>query len=226
LERLVEAALANPAAAVFHGSYQTVDEASRVISRFPAESLAADPFHLLLDHCPFVIHSVLIRRSAFARAGLFDVSIRCGEDWDLWIRLAATGHQFLAVPEALAVYRRYPGSVSTSPVLWRLDAPLVLQKSRVYHGRCRLCQKAIGRATDKIRRWSFELLLKEMWMDKLNGGARVALGKAVRATYRDPMLAPWFARELIQCLREKYSRDHGKMATSVGTTPQCEKRKQ
>jgi hypothetical protein len=42
---------------------------------------------LLFGNC-MCVHSVLIRREAFEKAGYFDESLSCYEDWDLWLRLS------------------------------------------------------------------------------------------------------------------------------------------
>ena len=54
--------------------------------------------------------AVLVRRSALETAGPFDVSLRLGEDWDLWIRLATLG-EFTFVPAPLVQIRQRAGSV-------------------------------------------------------------------------------------------------------------------
>lgn len=54
--------------------------------------------------------AVLVRRSALEKAGPFDVSLRLGEDWDLWIRLGALG-EFAFVPAPLVQIRQRAGSV-------------------------------------------------------------------------------------------------------------------
>jgi glycosyltransferase involved in cell wall biosynthesis len=51
-----------------------------------------------------VIHgsasAVLIRTECFERVGLFDESLQCLEDWDMWLRIA-TKYRFAKVPEVL-----------------------------------------------------------------------------------------------------------------------------
>ena len=48
--------------------------------------------------------TALIRRDCFADAGLFDTSLRTGEDWDMWLRLAALFSGVL-VSQPLEIYR-------------------------------------------------------------------------------------------------------------------------
>jgi len=48
--------------------------------------------------------TMIVRRSCFAKIGLFNVELRTGEDWDLWLRLAARFHS-IYVPQLLTVCR-------------------------------------------------------------------------------------------------------------------------
>jgi glycosyltransferase involved in cell wall biosynthesis len=64
----------------------------------------------LLARCTVHV-TCLVRRELIDVAGGFDPAfVETGEDWDLWIRLAAAGVVGHAVPEVLAEYRRSGGS--------------------------------------------------------------------------------------------------------------------
>lgn len=56
--------------------------------------------------------SVVMRRTAFERFGMFDETFRRSEDWELWVRLAHQGARFDYLPERLAKYRMRRGSMS------------------------------------------------------------------------------------------------------------------
>jgi glycosyltransferase involved in cell wall biosynthesis len=63
---------------------------------------------LLGNHIP--VQSVVLRIEAFRKAGPFDESLSfhgC-EDYELWLRLAASGALFHGMPEKLIKYRRHP----------------------------------------------------------------------------------------------------------------------
>ncbi|MGH2349806.1 MAG: glycosyltransferase family 2 protein, partial [bacterium] len=62
----------------------------------------------LLTDCPVNTSSVLIRRAALQRAGYFDETLQCWEDYDLWLRLAIN-EQFRFLPGPAVIYQ-----VSTS----------------------------------------------------------------------------------------------------------------
>ncbi len=78
-------------------------------------------------------HAVLVRRSALATDRPFDESLASLEDWDLWLKLAAAGRRFLAVPAATVSYRRYEGSMSRDVVRMLASARAVLRKHRGTH---------------------------------------------------------------------------------------------
>jgi glycosyltransferase involved in cell wall biosynthesis len=50
----------------------------------------ADPFHALLEENFIATPTVVVRREALARSGLFDPTLKGSEDFDLWLRLAKT----------------------------------------------------------------------------------------------------------------------------------------
>ncbi len=49
--------------------------------------------------------TAVVRRDCFTESGFFDTTLRTGEDWDMWLRLAALFHSVL-VPQPLVVYRK------------------------------------------------------------------------------------------------------------------------
>jgi GT2 family glycosyltransferase len=74
--------------------------------------------------------SILARRSALERAGLFDAKLRSCEDFDLWLRCVKAGSRIIYHDEVLVRYRRRKGSLSSDPV-WMLGSALkVLVKMR------------------------------------------------------------------------------------------------
>jgi len=66
----------------------------------------------LLVGCCINTSTVLARRSALRAVGMFDAELRCCEDHDLWLRLAAAGSRIAYLPEVLLDYRLHGGSIS------------------------------------------------------------------------------------------------------------------
>lgn len=89
---------------------------------------AGRAFKQVLDACP-AIGSMLLRREALARTGLFDPLLDGTEDWDLFIRLARTGSIFGAIPENLLHYRVHPGGKSAHPETSYINRIKVLDRA-------------------------------------------------------------------------------------------------
>jgi glycosyltransferase involved in cell wall biosynthesis len=61
---------------------------------------------------PLPTSSVMLRRAALEAVGGFASPVRLAEDWDLWLRLAAAGFEFVCEPGAVVRYRRHPGGLT------------------------------------------------------------------------------------------------------------------
>ena len=75
----------------------------------PAEPVAVR-WRLLFGN-PIAAPAVMLRRSILAEIGSFDESIRFGEDWELWGRIAAHG-KIAQIAEPLTKYRVHPQSIT------------------------------------------------------------------------------------------------------------------
>ena len=71
-----------------------------------------DLFPIFAERCAFMMHTCVVRRSLVTAVSGFDESLKSCQDWDFWQRVTRLGVQFAALPEALALYRTRPGSVS------------------------------------------------------------------------------------------------------------------
>jgi glycosyltransferase involved in cell wall biosynthesis len=72
-----------------------------------------DAFYPLFRNNFIHTSSVVVRRDALARSGLFDPSLRGSEDIELWLRLACLG-PFGAVEEVLVSVRRHAANTTKS----------------------------------------------------------------------------------------------------------------
>ena len=77
-----------------------------------------------------VFVSVLARREVLFRAGLFDPELRSVEDFDLWVRVLATGGRIGYHRKALVRFRKRRGSLSSDPVWMAEHALAVLEKAQ------------------------------------------------------------------------------------------------
>jgi teichuronic acid biosynthesis glycosyltransferase TuaG len=93
--------------------------------RFPVE-VTID--RMLVSNLILVL--ALTPRSVVDEAGAFCLEIFGPEDYDLWLRILELGYGAVASPEALAVYRLQPKSVSNSSNLPRMARSLQLTYRR------------------------------------------------------------------------------------------------
>lgn len=82
--------------------------------------------------------AVLIRRQCLADVGLFDETLVCAEDWDLWLRLARR-YAFDCVTEELVLLRQHPHNAQKNELrmlggeLLFLDKLYRRRQARWYH---------------------------------------------------------------------------------------------
>jgi glycosyltransferase involved in cell wall biosynthesis len=107
--------------------------------------------------------NVMIRAGVLSDIGTFDTSLTRTEDWDMWLRLAATGPP-ACVPRPLVAYRHHRGNASSDP------APMVTEP-RVLSRRYDMCvdQRA--------------MLRRAGWSCMLDGRRLRAAGYYVRAAF-------------------------------------------
>jgi glycosyltransferase involved in cell wall biosynthesis len=98
--------LANPGHAGIYGEGYLTDETGVNLGRYPTRGFDAE---LLRTECLICQPAAFLWRDAFLRAGMMDVTLRNGLDYDLWIRLAKH-HTLLKVDEYLATSRMHRGS--------------------------------------------------------------------------------------------------------------------
>jgi glycosyltransferase involved in cell wall biosynthesis len=87
-------------------------------------------FISLIQEACSVCVSVLARREALERVGLFDSSFRSCEDFDMWLRCVKSGSRIIYHDQVLVRYRRRKDSLSSDPVWMRGHAAKVLMKMR------------------------------------------------------------------------------------------------
>ena len=66
----------------------------------------------LYERNAVAVSGALLRRAAVDAAGGIARDLPAAEDWDLWLRLLASGATLCAAPGARVAYRRHPGAMS------------------------------------------------------------------------------------------------------------------
>jgi glycosyltransferase involved in cell wall biosynthesis len=67
---------------------------------------------LLAQQCNVLTSTVVVRRSLVMKAGLFDIALRRGQDFDLWLRLVAGGAEVRYQKHVLALRRLHGDNLS------------------------------------------------------------------------------------------------------------------
>ena len=83
----------------------------------PPNPPPADPEAFLLELLQrnFIYSAAVVRRSVFDEIGGFDESLTAAIDYDMWLRLSASGHRAGRAPGLHAIYRRgRAGSISSN----------------------------------------------------------------------------------------------------------------
>jgi glycosyltransferase involved in cell wall biosynthesis len=159
LERFAVAAREAPEIEVFHCGWRGVSfDGKPLYAVEEPRPIDADPFHELPVCGSPAIDSVLVRRSALARVGGFDPTLRVQADWDFCLRLAASGARFRGVPGNVAVVRRRPDSIASRR--YRELGPVglaVLERHLRGHARCPAC----ARVDASLHNWQRHALINE-----------------------------------------------------------------
>src|SRR5215210_1968241 len=82
----------------------------------------------LLAGCRVNFSTVVATKKTLTSAGLFDESLRCAQDYDLWLRVAVGGHRFAYLPEALTEYGSMRDAVSGDADLVNTSTEYVLER--------------------------------------------------------------------------------------------------
>src|SRR5262249_48681024 len=123
LQAMADAFAAEPTASLGYTDAWKLDNRTRRIYRksigevqdFPQRT-PAEPEELLVEMLRrnFVYTSATVRRGVLLEVGGFTTFAR-SEDYELWLRIAATGHAFVQAAGIQAVYRERPGSRVHNP---------------------------------------------------------------------------------------------------------------
>lgn len=116
IERVVALFASEPSIDVAHSCCGYIDANGTVIPgslpyRPPPTGGRGAVLASLLTENHIASVSAVFRRAAFLRVGGFR-SLDYVQDWDFWLRLAATGSRFAHIPEVLAWHRVHPGQQS------------------------------------------------------------------------------------------------------------------
>jgi glycosyltransferase involved in cell wall biosynthesis len=154
-----------------------------------ATSLSAEELLLaLLGHNFITASTVSVRSEALAAVGGYDASIQGSEDYDLWLRIAASGRGGVRPPGRLVLLRDRPGSLSKKRLLMANAHLDVLRRSRTRFDLPAPSREALDR----------QIAAQELAVRGFGGGGGArALGFRLRyrlARLKTRLLAPFLLR--------------------------------
>jgi glycosyltransferase involved in cell wall biosynthesis len=114
LQRQVEVFAAAPMDVGLVYTWTDVVEGESLVPFYRAE-IQGRCYPRILKECFIPSPSVMVRKSALVRAGLFDERLPSCQDWDMWTRIFRKGYEARVVKEVLALYHKQSShSVGTS----------------------------------------------------------------------------------------------------------------
>ena len=126
---------------------------------------------LLSQRCTVLTSSVVVERTALFAIGLFDETLRRGQDFDMWVRLAAAGARLTYTTEPLVYRRIHTMNLSGDQVTQLERAAAVLERLRA--------KIALGREAAKALENRLRLLRGDIHAER--GKRDLAAGAVVDA---------------------------------------------
>jgi glycosyltransferase involved in cell wall biosynthesis len=168
---------------------------------------SADLLALIGQRCNIVLSTVVVRREPIFDAGLFDETLRRGQDFDLWLRLALRGVAITFQPRVLAERGVHADGLSGDAVSELERAIDVLDR----FGRAHRLDAGARTALRRQLLWLVDQLEIEQGKRRLMEGNFAAARYHLNASRRRPLtlrmallalkVAPWLVRGAYRTLR-------------------------
>lgn len=214
IERQMQLAQQDPELGLVYCSDYAVDEHLQVRhTRHAVHDNRGDVFEKLLVRNFIFTSCVMARRDPIEQAGLMDPSLRFGEDWDLWLRIAAR-HPVDFVPEPLVLYRQSATGCLTrdTKAVDRLSAMQVILERA-------LALRSVSSETARQARYNLE---REWTASMLTEGNNYkAFTHSLRAIGSAPGRIEGY-RLLAYSLTPSIAREFGRRLLHRGTPPQAD----
>ena len=181
------------------GGCQTYFEQNGAMAVFKRKGyvLVEEPFAFVVSHQPWQIGSVIVRRDAAIKAGLFDTDLKFSEDFDFLARVSLQGPLGLIKEELVDIYRdetaeRLTHQTKKAPLEFKELDDRIYQKLKLKLKLCSKERKALNRAMSANRRAIGNLMLEA-------GNIKRSRDCYKRALFIDPSLRS-FGRFIISYL--------------------------
>jgi len=118
-----------PNVGVVYSDYieEDVDGEKRVTFKYPFD------MEILMNHC-IVSTNSMVSRDSFLRVGGFDESIKGCEDYDLWLRISASGSMIRHIPEILFTYHCHDQQKTATYDMSKWSEEEAFIKNRILRG--------------------------------------------------------------------------------------------
>ncbi|HEV2991801.1 MAG TPA: glycosyltransferase family A protein [Candidatus Angelobacter sp.] len=214
IERQMQLAQQDPDLGLIYCSDHAVDEQLQVRhTRHAAHDNRGDVFEQLLVRNFIFTSGVIARNDAIEQAGPMDASLKFGEDWDLWLRIAAR-HPVDFVPEPLVLYRQSATGCLTrdTKAVDRLSAMQVILERA-------LTLRNVSGETARQARYNLE----REWTASLltEGNNYKAFTHSLRAIGSSPSRIEGY-RLLAYSLTPSVAREFGRRLLRRGASPQAD----
>ncbi len=114
LEHQMQLFEADPSIALTFSAYTRVSGGTRELVRLTGwEQSPEHALEHLMEGCCITPSTVVVRRDVLNAVGPFDESLWLGNDWDMWIRMAAAGHRFAYLMEPMTDYLWHATNMSS-----------------------------------------------------------------------------------------------------------------
>ena len=140
----------------------------------------------------FTPGSVLVRRRVFDEVGMFDETLNCGEDREMWARIVAN-HEAAMLPRALLIREERPVSLSLNSRLLLRDGPIVNRKVMKLLGENSRC--GTWRNGLILRQADARILFSAAWAYFLRNQKRMAVVTIMKSLACWPF-GPWQSYKL------------------------------
>lgn len=127
-----------------------------------------DPFRRLVASNPIFTGTLIVRRDCFDSVGLFDETIKYGEDYDMWLRLALL-YPLACIPKVLMSRRKHDSNLSGVEEFFYYSKLYILEKlcnhPLVDATRCKIALDGYLATKKEISYWFF---LRKRYFRALN----------------------------------------------------------
>jgi glycosyltransferase involved in cell wall biosynthesis len=114
LQKQVEKLQADPAVAVVASFVDFINEDGEITGTWNTdrEAVSEEQIRALMMRTNCIAHPSVMMRKDVVEKFLYSSNQKGAEDWDLWMRILASGYRIVKIPETLLQYRVHPASIT------------------------------------------------------------------------------------------------------------------